>query len=63
MTLQEYRDEIKLKLTGYLLEMEIDDPTLDRIINSALREVQRYICDTNYITIPFQNCIDFSNKI
>jgi len=62
MTLQEYRDEIKLKLTGYLLEMEIDDSTLDRIINSALREVQRYICDTNYITIPFQNCIDFSNK-
>ena len=62
MTLQEYRDEIKLKLTGYLLEMEIDDSTLDRIITSALREVQRYICDTNYITIPFQNCIDFSNK-
>ena len=49
MTIEEYREEIKLKLTGYLLEMEINDPTLDRIIKAALREVQRYICSTNYI--------------
>lgn len=62
MTLQEYRDEIKLKLTGYLLEMELDDPTLDRIITSALREVQRYSCSTNLITIPFKKCIDLSDK-
>ena len=61
MTNEEYREEIKLKLTGYLLEMEIDDPTLDRILNAALREVQRYICDTNFITIPFKKCIDLSN--
>lgn len=62
MTIDQYRDEIRLKLTGYLIEMEIDDPTLDRIIKSALREVQRYICDTNFITIPYKKCIDLSNK-
>ena len=62
MTTDEFRDEIKLKLTGYLIEMELDDPTLDRIIKSALREVQRYICETNFITIPYKKCIDLSNK-
>lgn len=62
MTLQDYRDEIKLKLTGCLLEMEITDPVLDRIINSALREVQRYNCSTNFITIPYKKCINLSDK-
>ena len=62
MTINEFRDEIKLKLTGYLIELEIDDPTLDKIINAALREVQRYICETNFITIPYKKCIDLSNK-
>lgn len=62
MTIDEYRDEIRLKLTGYLLEMELDDPTLDKIIKAALREVQRYICSTNIITIPYKKCIDLSNK-
>lgn len=62
MTQEQYRNEIKLKLTGYLLEMEINDAVLDSIINSALREVQRYICDTTFITIPYKSCIDLSNK-
>lgn len=62
MTTNQFRDEIKLKLTGYLIEMEIDDATLDKIIQAALREVQRYICETNFITIPYSKCIDLSNK-
>lgn len=62
MTIEEYRDEIRLKLTGYLLELEIDDPTLDKIIKAALREVQRYICSTSIITIPYKKCINLSNK-
>ena len=33
------RSEIRLKLTGDLLELEINDSTLDRIIESALREI------------------------
>lgn len=61
MTINDYREEIKLKLTGYLIEMELDDPKLDLIIKSALREVQRYICETNLITIPYSKCIDLSD--
>lgn len=62
MTIEEFRDEIKLKLTGYLLEMEISDTALDKIIQSGLREVQRYISETHFITIPYKACIDLSNK-
>ena len=41
--IDDFRDEIKLKLTGDLLESELDDDTLNKIIKSALRELQRYI--------------------
>jgi hypothetical protein len=61
LTLEEYREEIKLKLTGYILEIELDDDTIDKIIYSALREMQRYFSATNLITIPFSKCIDLSN--
>lgn len=57
-----YRDEIKLKLTGDVLDLELDDATLDKIINSALREVQRYIDTTVYETIPYSKCIDLSPR-
>lgn len=62
MDIAGYRDEIKLKLTGNLLELELDNPTIDKIIQSALRELQRYICSTTLITIPYKPCIDLSNK-
>lgn len=42
MTNQEIIDEIKLELTGYILEMEIDDKTLDSVIKKAIREIQRF---------------------
>lgn len=61
MDLLAIREEIKLKLTGYVLELELDDATIDRIIQSALREIQRYICSTMLITIPYKKCIDLSN--
>lgn len=62
MDLAAYRDEIKLKLTGYVLDLELDDCTLDKIINSALREIQRYIDVTQYETIPFSRCIDLNPR-
>lgn len=55
-----YRDEIKLRLTGCLLELELDDSTLDKVIDAGLRELQRYICSTRLMTIPFSKCIDMS---
>ncbi len=61
MNLADYREEIQLKLTGDLLESELDDNTINKIIKSALRELQRYYTSTKLITIPFKYCIDLSN--
>lgn len=62
MTLKEYRDEIRLELTGNVLELELDDATLDQIINKSLREIQRYIDSTQLMTIPFARCIDLKDS-
>lgn len=59
MDRQAYKDEIMLKLTGGVLDIELDDATLDKLINAAFREIQRYIDTTKIITIPFKRCIDF----
>lgn len=60
MDMQAYKDEIILRLTGYVLDSELDDRTLERIINSAFREIQRYIDTTRLATIPFSKCLDLS---
>lgn len=60
MDIQAYRDEIRLKLTGRLLDLELDDSTLDSVINSAFREIQRYIDTTRLATIQYSPCIDLS---
>lgn len=62
MNITAYRDEIKLKLTGGLLEIELTDDIIDKLINSALREVQRYICSTRIVTIPYSKCIKMSEQ-
>lgn len=56
-----YVDEIKMELTGGVLDLEIDDTYLQKIVNSSLREIQRYVCSTKIITIPYQRCIDLSD--
>lgn len=60
MNMEGYVDEIKLSLTGGLLDLEVDDSVLQKIVNSAFRELQRYICSTKIITIPYQKCIDLT---
>ena len=61
MTMEEYIAEIRLALTGNVLELEIDDKTLAQIVNKSLREVQRYIDSTKVITVPFASCIDLTD--
>lgn len=61
MNISSYIEEIKLKLTGGILELEITDETITKIIYSALREIQRYIDSTKVITIPYNKCIDLHN--
>lgn len=60
MDRQAYKDEIVFKLTGGVLDIELDDASLDKLLNSAFREVQRYIDTTKIITIPYKQCIDLS---
>lgn len=59
--IQAYRDEIKLALSAGILDLELDDATLDAIINSSLREIQKYYSSTKIATIPYAYCIDLSD--
>jgi len=55
---ESYINEIKLALTGFVLDSEIDDVVYNRILDSAFLKVQRYINTTTLITLPYTNCID-----
>lgn len=58
MRLADYINEIKLELTGGVLELEITDETIASLINKAFREIQRYIDIPKLVTVPFSPCID-----
>lgn len=60
MKARAYIDEIKLKLTGGVVHLELDDATLQRVLDSTMREIQRYIDTTKLITIPYKKCIDLT---
>ena len=60
MTKNDVRQEVALELTGQVLEMELDDSTLDLTINKALRELQRYWDETTLVTIPYASCINYA---
>ena len=62
MDLKSYVEEIKLQLTGNLLELEIDDETIVKVIYSAFREIQRYIDLTVYETMEYSPCIDLNPR-
>lgn len=58
MDMQAIKDEVILKLTGDVVDLELSDTALTKVINSALRELQRYIDTTAIITVPYEKCID-----
>ena len=62
MKLENVLDEIKLELTGLILDMEITDETLVSVVKKALRELTRYWDESRLITIPFASCIDLEGK-
>lgn len=57
MTLEDYKREIRFRLTGGILNLELDDNALDQLVSAALREIQRYICIVATVTVPYQECI------
>jgi hypothetical protein len=40
--MREVIEEIKLEITGGLLELEIDDPTIELAVKKAMREMERF---------------------
>ncbi len=62
MKIEDILDEIKLELTGYILEMEITDETLVSVVKKALRELERFWDETTMITVPFASCIDLDGE-
>ena len=62
MKLEEIIDEIKLELTGYILDMEITDETIVSVIKKALRELERFFDETTMITVPYASCIDLNGE-
>ena len=62
MKLDEVLDEIKIELTGYILDMEITDETLVQVVNKALRELTRYWDESTMISVPFASCINLDGE-
>lgn len=62
MKLEDILDEIKLELTGHVLDMEINDETLVSVVKKALRELERFWDETTMITVPFASCIDLDGE-
>ena len=58
MEITEIIDEIKLELTGGVLDLEIEDATIELVIKKALRELQRYWDESSFVTVPYESCID-----
>ena len=61
MNMQAIKDEVLLKLTGDVVSMELSDATLTKIINSSLREIQRYIDTFKLVTLDYSNCVDVTD--
>ena len=61
MDRQAFRDEVIFKLTGGILDIELDDAAIDKLLDAAFREIQRYIDTTKIVTIPYKPCIDFKD--
>ena len=61
MDLEAYREEVKFALTGGLLDLEIDDQAVDKIINYSFKEVQRYIDIVKLKSVPYKNVINLKD--
>ena len=58
MEIKDYIDKIKFQLTGGVIDCEIDDKGIEKIINMALEEMNRYYNVTNLIQVTASSCID-----
>lgn len=61
MKMSEYVDDIAFQLGGGILNIEIQG-SLDKCVNKAFREIKRYMTTPKYMTVPFSNTINCSDK-
>ena len=62
MKLEDVIAELKLELSGDILELEITDETLVSVVKKALRELTRYWDETHMVSCPYASCIDLSGE-
>lgn len=62
MTKEEIIEEIRVKLSGNLLTLEVSDETIGDAIKIALRKLNRYFDESTMITVPYAKCIDLRGK-
>ena len=61
MIRDEYIDDIKVSLGYPVVDIELDDNVIGKLVDKAFREVSRYITDTCFVTIPYKtSAIDVS---
>ena len=60
MTIEYFINNIKLQLTGGVLQSEIDDDGYKNIINLALQEMNRYYDETQLVETNAESCIDLT---
>ena len=57
MELKDYVDKIKFQLTGGVIQCEIEDKGLEKIVNMAMEEMNRYYNVTDLVQVPASECI------
>ena len=61
MKLEDYIDDIKLEITGGVIQLEITDDVIAKLVKKSLKEIQRYIDETKLVQVPFASCIDLTD--
>ncbi|AMM44835.1 neck protein [Bacillus phage SP-15] len=60
MELSEYCDKIRRKLGYPTVNVELTQEQLEDAVNDAFIEIEPYITDSQYVTLPYMNRIDMS---
>lgn len=58
MEIRDYVDQLKLELTGRVLQSEITDEEFENIVNLSVRELNRYYNGLKLMTVNASSCID-----
>ena len=60
MELKDYTERLKFELTGGILECELKNKDLEKIVNYSIREINNYYNVTQLLQLEASECIDLS---